>query len=205
MTPSEQNPSPRAPRRSRDDIVDAALRLLDELGLPDLSMRRLADALGVQPSALYWHVASKQELLAAVSERILAPLRMTDASPGGSIAGSARLLGDRLRERLLTYRDGAEVVSSSLALGLVTSPVHAELARLAEPGVPVRAIADAVTHFVVGYTFHEQQRRAADGWGATADAATLTPAHLTRTGDDFRAALDLIAAGIDAGSRSTGR
>ena len=51
-----------------------ALQLLDEYGLPDLTMRNLATALGIQPSALYWHFPNKQALLAAVSAKILAPV-----------------------------------------------------------------------------------------------------------------------------------
>ncbi|MBB1019452.1 TetR family transcriptional regulator, partial [Dietzia sp. DQ11-71] len=37
-------------------VVDTALELLRESGLPGMSMRTLATRLGVQPSALYWHV-----------------------------------------------------------------------------------------------------------------------------------------------------
>ena len=52
-------------RYRRGDIVERAVLVLDQFGLADLSMRRLAAELGLQPSALYHHVASKQELLAA--------------------------------------------------------------------------------------------------------------------------------------------
>src|SRR5580704_7670017 len=56
---------------SRTQIVEAAYAMLREHGLAGLSMRRLAQDLGVQAGALYYHVASKQDLLAAVAERIL--------------------------------------------------------------------------------------------------------------------------------------
>ena len=49
-----------------------ALQILDEYGLPDLTMRRLAGALDVQASALYWHFPNKQTLLAELANRILA-------------------------------------------------------------------------------------------------------------------------------------
>ena len=39
-------------RHDRDSIVDVALRILDEYGLPDLTMRRLASELGVPLQAL---------------------------------------------------------------------------------------------------------------------------------------------------------
>ena len=56
---------------SREAIVDAGLAILDEYGLGDLSMRRVADALGVQAGALYYHVPNKQSLLAAIADEIL--------------------------------------------------------------------------------------------------------------------------------------
>ncbi|WP_233189149.1 TetR/AcrR family transcriptional regulator, partial [Subtercola sp. Z020] len=64
---------PRPVRHTRAGVVDAALRILDDQGLPDLTMRHLAAALDVQPSALYWHFPNKQTLLAAVADRIVAP------------------------------------------------------------------------------------------------------------------------------------
>lgn len=197
--------SSRAPRRSKADVVDAALALLDRVGLPDLSMRRLADELGVQPSALYWHVENKQELLAAVSARILAPVAEDVSFAANPPLGTAaRVLGERLRNRLLAHRDGAEVVSSSLALGLVASPVHLALAeRYPAEGRAAAVLADAVTHFVVGYTFHEQQRTAADAFGVVARTAALTPQDLADPGPDpFAAALALITAGADRSAAS---
>ena len=59
---------------NRDDVVDAAWHILQSYGLGDLSMRRLAKELEVQPGALYWHVANKQELLAVLAQRMVAPL-----------------------------------------------------------------------------------------------------------------------------------
>jgi TetR/AcrR family transcriptional regulator, tetracycline repressor protein len=57
-------------RLSRDAVVDGALGLLDAEGLDALTIRRLAQSLGVTPMALYWHVKNKDELLLAVCERV---------------------------------------------------------------------------------------------------------------------------------------
>lgn len=62
---------PRTPLLTPDAIRDAALRLIDEHGLAELSMRRLADALGVQPSSLYSHYATKDEVLDAVANLVI--------------------------------------------------------------------------------------------------------------------------------------
>ncbi|WHE35650.1 TetR family transcriptional regulator [Microbacterium sp. BDGP8] len=200
MIADDSNRGGRAPRRSRDDVVDAALELLDRVGLPDLSMRRLAEHLGVQPSALYWHVENKQQLLAAVSARILRPVSAADEA-GTSLDVAAREVAVRLHDSLLAYRDGAEVVSSSLALGLVEPPAHARLRAVAlergESASLADTIADTVTHFVVGFTFHQQQRRSADAWGAASGDVAASPERIAASDDDgFTAALDLIIAGV---------
>jgi TetR/AcrR family tetracycline transcriptional repressor len=51
-------------------ITDVAVELLDEVGLAELSTRRLAARLGVQSPTLYWHVKNKAQLLDLVAERI---------------------------------------------------------------------------------------------------------------------------------------
>ena len=53
------------------DVVEAATTLLDDYGIADLTMRRLARELSVSPGALYWHFANKQQLLGAIADRIL--------------------------------------------------------------------------------------------------------------------------------------
>ena len=67
----------RRPRRaarpplSREQIVGAALRLVDAEGVEALSLRRLAEALGVTPMSIYWHVRDKAELLELVGHAVL--------------------------------------------------------------------------------------------------------------------------------------
>ena len=56
---------------SREEVVDAAVRYADEHGLEALTMRALAKEMGVYPTALYWHVGSKPQLVAAASARVL--------------------------------------------------------------------------------------------------------------------------------------
>lgn len=72
-----------------DAIVTAAHRLLADYGLHDVTMRRLAAELGVQPGALYYHVPNKQELLRRVAQQLLAPLGETGERAQASCSGSA--------------------------------------------------------------------------------------------------------------------
>lgn len=93
---------------TRGRITDAALRILAEYGLADVSMRRVATSLGVAPGALYWHFESKQELIASLAEAIVQPL-FDDPLPD-----PARLSSE-LRAAVLAVRDGAEVVVAAVS------------------------------------------------------------------------------------------
>ncbi|WP_309102670.1 TetR family transcriptional regulator [Microbacterium sp.] len=158
-----------AARHDRRSVVECALRLLDEVGLPDLSMRRLASELDVQPSALYWHFVNKQSLLAAVADRILDAVPEPDAD--WTVAATARAI----RDALLAYRDGAEVVMSTYALRLGARRAQAALvASLGGAGTDA-ATADAAFEFILGHVTLLQQRMHAQSIGAVdADAADPT-------------------------------
>ena len=141
---------------SRDKVVDAALAIVQDHGLASLSMRQLAAALGVQPGAIYWHVNSKQELLALVADRVLA------ASPGGAAATpspDARQQAMDMRAALLAVRDGAEIVSFALALRpLSRAPVRRFREALAAslPGQHAEWGARTLTHYILGEVAEEQ-------------------------------------------------
>ncbi len=58
------------PRLGKATLVDRAIELADSEGLDAVTIRRLAQELGVSPMALYWHCADKDALLTAMSERL---------------------------------------------------------------------------------------------------------------------------------------
>jgi TetR/AcrR family transcriptional regulator, tetracycline repressor protein len=58
------------PRLSKATVVERALALADAGGLEALTIRRLAQELGVTPMALYWHFRSKEELLAGLADHL---------------------------------------------------------------------------------------------------------------------------------------
>ena len=140
------------------DVVDAAIAILDEYGLGDLTMRRLATALGVQPGALYWHVANKQALLGAVADTILDGL--DDDMPSGDWDLRFNELAHRLRAALLAHRDGAEVVAAAHALRTGRGSTLVLLTQvLTDAGfteVEAELAALAVLHYVLGHTVDEQ-------------------------------------------------
>ena len=56
----------RRPRLSRERVVEAALAIADADGLGALTIRSLATELGVKPMSVYYHVAGKDDILAAL-------------------------------------------------------------------------------------------------------------------------------------------
>ena len=65
-----EEPDGERARLSKRAVVDRALKLADTEGLDALTIRKLAQDLGVTPMALYWHFRSKEDLLEGVAERI---------------------------------------------------------------------------------------------------------------------------------------
>lgn len=137
-------------------VVDTALELLRESGLPGMSMRTLATRLGVQPSALYWHVPSKQALLAAVAERVLATMGPVGA--GRSAAEELRAVGEALRAAVTGVPDGAEIVALGLAAGAANPVAEVVEAAGSRHGIAGRApgLTTALTGYVVGLSLEEQ-------------------------------------------------
>jgi AcrR family transcriptional regulator len=70
-------PSVRKPL-DRDRIVSAAVRFIDESGLPGLSMRRLGAVLGVEAMSLYRYVPGRENLLDAVVDSIIEEMRQDE-------------------------------------------------------------------------------------------------------------------------------
>ncbi|WP_300267068.1 TetR family transcriptional regulator [Microbacterium sp.] len=172
------SPDNHSGRHDRASITTTALRLLDDVGLPDLSMRRLATELGVQPSALYWHFANKQALLAAIADRILERVNTSRTRDGDVVA-----VAHSIRDALLAYRDGAEVVMSSYALGLGADRAHAALTTALTSTATATATATAqvsdrtavLLQFILGHALLVQQRLHAESYGAAAPSADADP------------------------------
>src|SRR6059058_4429961 len=76
-------PRRRAPRHTldRDTVAAAALDLMDAHGLGALTIRALAQRLGVAPMALYNHAATKEDILDAARDHGLARLPAADPGP----------------------------------------------------------------------------------------------------------------------------
>ena len=110
MAPTKNSEA--AARLSKAAVVQRALALADELGLEALTIRRLAQDLGVTPMALYWHFRSKEELLAGLGDQVWAEID-ADADPAAD--WPAQLRG--LMESLVAVLRGHPSASQLLMAG----------------------------------------------------------------------------------------
>ncbi|MBD0322069.1 MAG: TetR family transcriptional regulator [Aldersonia sp.] len=158
----------------RKHVLDGAIAILDEYGLADLTMRRLASSLGVQPGALYWHFPNKQTLLGAVADRILEPVDAPVLSDTWD--DQIAELAHRLRNAMLAHRDGADLVAASFAARTTTTrtrrlfvdaALRAEMSRS-----EAELTADTLLYYVLGQTVDEQARMQLDSVGALAEDAS---------------------------------
>src|SRR6185437_4117121 len=90
-TPPRRGRSAPRPQLSRDLIINAALKVIEVDGGDALTMRRVADEIGVSASALYGYVANKEELVQLVLEQIIAEVPFP---PAASASAAAEQEGD---------------------------------------------------------------------------------------------------------------
>lgn len=69
------------PALTKEGVVEAAIRLVEEYDLDVLTMRRLAAELGTAVTSIYWHVGNRDVLLDLMVDRLLADMR--DVTIGG--------------------------------------------------------------------------------------------------------------------------
>src|SRR5262249_29619389 len=176
---------------ARETVVRVALALLDEVGLDGLTVRRLAERLGVQNPALYWHFKNKQDLLDRMAEALLAEAfaGLCPPASGQSWAVWLTELARSYRRALLAHRDGARVVAgadltrSDMLIGLDMA-----VRVLQDAGFGIRrALIGVITIFdyTLGATFEEQAepprihsdqgRSHRHGHGDTANSAEPEP------------------------------
>ena len=91
----------RDPSLTRARIIRAALEIADAEGPEGISMRRIAAKLGVGTMSLYYHVASKEDLLDLMLEAIYGEVGLP-AEPSGDWRTDLTMLATRMRDRKST-------------------------------------------------------------------------------------------------------
>lgn len=202
-----------APKLQREVVVGSALRLLNEVGMDGLTTRRLAQELGVQSPALYWHFRSKRDLLDAVADAMLQGADLHGAMRPGVpwqewLAENAR----RFRRALLAYRDGARVHAGTRPGPDLLPAAEAQVRALCDVGFTPATAAGAslaIGRFALAWVLEEQAENAdaPERDGAPPNAAFMGQPLLSEAVREFDAAgpdaafefgLRLIISGLEA-------
>jgi AcrR family transcriptional regulator len=214
---------------SRAAVVEAALTMLDRQGLEAVTMPKLAQRLGVGTMSLYRHVEDKDDLIAAVGERVMHGIEVPDGAPDdwqGRVVGYLRAL----RDAAIAHPALSRILADR---GLTVGPVFDQLEEL--HGILVAAgfsDTDAVRTFysLLTYVFgfviwelprvHQQPADAyAAAWNESIDAldpadhprlhalrgALMTTASPEQFEYGLRHLVDSLAATVDAGSTASPR
>jgi AcrR family transcriptional regulator len=153
----------RSPPLTRDRIVDAAVALLDEHGAEGLTMRRVAETLGVTSTALYWHVSTKDDVLDLAVDRIFGDVRLPD---GGEWRDDVRTLILRWRAAMLGHPWAAGLIGRPMLGPNVlarTEFLQAALVRGGFAGRSLAVVTRLLANYVIGSAVTEATwRRSAD-------------------------------------------
>jgi TetR/AcrR family transcriptional regulator, tetracycline repressor protein len=87
---------------TREEIIKEALALLEQQGPGALSMRRLADRLGVAPNTLYTYVRGKADLIDGLIDQVYAGLTL-ELDRSGDWAQQLTTLSEEIRAYLLAH------------------------------------------------------------------------------------------------------
>lgn len=108
------------PALSREAIVAAALRIIDEEGYDAVSMRRVAQEFGTGAASLYAYVANKDELMDLIVDEVMSESRIDDARPDPDVDRWIEQLKAAIRTSyrvLVSHRDVAKAFHGRIPFG----------------------------------------------------------------------------------------
>jgi AcrR family transcriptional regulator len=214
---TDRSPAPRVPL-SRERVLRAAVDLADRGGVGSLSMRKLAQELGVEAMSLYHHVASKDDLLDGMVDVVFGELE----PPAGEAGWRAAMRGRAIsaREALRRHPWATGLMESRSTPGPTTLRHHdAVLGVLRGAGFPVALAAHAYSlldSYIYGFALQEaslpfqtpeetaEVARSIMGRFAAQELPHLTEIAVEHVlqpgydyGDEFLFGLDLILDGLE--------
>lgn len=197
-------PKPAGPGLSREALVRAAVALLDAEGLERVSMRRVAGELGVTVGALYWYVATKDELLELVLDAVLGEARAPEVPEEWRAALATH--AERMRRVLLRHPWALPLLSRLPNIGPnAVALAEAALGIAARAGFPdPPAVVAALHDQVVGAVLAQTGLRHA---AALSGGDDRLEAYLAGAAGGNRAAMSAMRAGAgdDVDARSDRR
>ena len=147
----------------REKILEAALALVNEVGLDQFTTRKLAERLGIQQPALYWHFRNKSALLDELNDLILARFhKHRFPTPGERWDEFTAEHARSFRRALLSVRNGARINAGTRPSTRQFAEAERQLELYVAAGLtPAQAltVAIGVARYVVGFVIEEQDER----------------------------------------------
>lgn len=151
----------------REEILDAALAIADERGLEAVSMRALADRVGVTPMALYRHVKDKAALLDGMVGRLLSALLPSDSALERAWDERLNALAHSCRQVTQRHPWAAHLLFSRPAVTpdavRVVDIIYLALIEAGVPESEVPRLERLISTFVIGFATSEASGRFAPG------------------------------------------
>ena len=148
---------PRAEPLTKESVFRAAVLLADEAGVASLSMRKLAQKLGVKAMSLYHHVANKDEVLGGMVDIVFGEIELPGSGTGWKTAMHRRAFS--AREALLRHGWALGLMDSRPHPGPATLRHHdAVIGSLRRGGFSVTAAAHAFSvldSYIYGFVLQE--------------------------------------------------
>jgi AcrR family transcriptional regulator len=178
-----------APSLSRGEIVDAAIAVADAEGADAVSMRRIAQVLKVGTMSLYWHVASKAQLLDLMLDALIAEVRVPE--PSGDWRADLRSVARENRAMLMRHRWVMDFVGGRPPLGPNTLlNMDRSMAMLDGLGLSIGmtlSILETISTYVMGATLREMREMRAQ---RDQEQAGISPEEWEPVRDAWRDRLD---------------
>jgi AcrR family transcriptional regulator len=207
---------------TRDRVLEGAVALADEIGIEELTIRRLAEVLGTKPMTIYYHVPSKDEIVDGMVEVVFSEIDKPPADEDWRSAIRRRCVS--ARTVISRHPWAAPLMESRTSPGPENLGHHeAVLACLRRGGLSWQMTAHAyavLDAFVYGFAFQEatlprqvegefvevaRDIAAAFDPGAFPNLVDFTVNHVFQPGyefgDSFEFGLDLILDGIEGAAR----
>jgi TetR/AcrR family transcriptional regulator, tetracycline repressor protein len=147
---------------NRDMVTRAGLKLSNEVGLEQLTLRLLGRELKVQAATLYWHFKSKEELIDEMATVVLAEgaRQLVPVKESSDWSVWAASFGIGLRKTLLAYRDGARMVAGTRLTNTEFMKAAEKVgARLVDSGFTVRQVVvllSTIYNYTLSFVMEEQ-------------------------------------------------
>jgi TetR/AcrR family transcriptional regulator, tetracycline repressor protein len=155
---------PKVPLISKRRVCEVALEIIDQEGIDALSIRRLADRIGVNGASLYHHFESKEDILAGAALAALSEVRIpTSTDEDWKLWFLRNILS--LKTALEKHPDLIPILIRRNALRIGLSEIDSTFALLEAQGLPIGmawTLMESLEALVMGTVMRERGDRADD-------------------------------------------